>query len=303
MSQSNEKPNGPSPIMNVIRTVHRLRAPGGCPWDRKQTHQSLRPYLTEEAHEVLEVLDQIGSVEDLKKEPIRNALREELGDVLMQVLLHAEMASEAGAFDFQGVAAALDEKLIRRHPHVFGETKVDGAEGVLVNWEKIKAEEKAAGKSGAVAASSALDGIPKGLPALQKAAKVIEKVTRVGFQWNDMQGPLAKLDEELAEMKAEVRALEEFIRANGKDADATALRHKLEGEIGDLLFSLANVAYLMKVNPEDALRSTLARFEARFKFVERKLREAGKAPEQSDLEEMDRFWEEAKREERGSGRA
>jgi tetrapyrrole methylase family protein/MazG family protein len=274
----------------VIRTVHRLRAPGGCPWDMKQTHQSLRQYLIEEAYEVLDVVDQIGTVEDLKKPQVSGAFREELGDLLMQVLLHAEMASETGAFDFYDVAQSLDEKLIRRHPHVFGDVKVDGEEGVLQNWEKIKAQEKAAKSQ----STSCLDGMPKGLPALQKAARVLERVTKVGFQWNDMHGPLGKVEEELAEMKGEVLALEAFISKNGKDADASALRKKLEGEIGDLLFTLCNVSYLMKVSPEDALRSTLARFESRFRFVEGKLREKGKTPEQSDLKEMDQHWDEAK---------
>jgi tetrapyrrole methylase family protein/MazG family protein len=278
----------------VIETVRRLRAPGGCPWDREQTHQSLRQYLIEEAYEVLDVLDQVSKPEDLKDEKTQGALREELGDLLMQVLLHSEMASETGVFDIYTVAAALDEKLIRRHPHVFGDVKVDSTDTVLVNWERIKAQEKAAKAGNA----SVLDGVPKGLPALQRAARVLEKVTKVGFQWNDMNGPLDKVEEELAEMKHEVLALEEFLRVNGKKADASVQRKKLEGEIGDLFFTLCNVAYLMKVSPEDALRSTLQRFEGRFKFVETKLREKGKTPEQSNLEEMDRHWDEAKKLER-----
>jgi tetrapyrrole methylase family protein/MazG family protein len=276
-------------IARLIETVHRLRAPGGCPWDRAQTHQSLRQYLMEEAHEVLDVLDQINTVDDLKKDNVRSAFREELGDLLMQVLLHSEMAHEEGAFDIHDVAAGLDDKLIRRHPHVFGETKADSVETAFQTWEKQKAKEKAS-KPGA----SVLDGVPKGLPALQRASRVLEKVTKVGFQWKDMAGPLAKVDEELAELRAEVLALERAETDAGEP-----IRRKLEAELGDLLFTLCNVAYLSKVNPEDALRTTLQRFERRFKHVEGCLRSQGRTPEQSSLEEMDGYWNEAKRIERG----
>jgi tetrapyrrole methylase family protein/MazG family protein len=246
-------------LARLIETVHRLRAPGGCPWDRAQTHQSLRQYLIEEAYEVLDVLDQIHTKEDLKKDKVRLAFQEELGDLLMQVLLHSEMTHEEGAFDIYDVAAALDDKLIRRHPHVFGEMKADSEESAFQTWEKQKAKEKANNKE-----ASILDGVPKGLPSLQRAARVLEKVTKVGFQWEDMQGPLAKVDEELAEMKAEVLALEKLDK---KSPEADAVREKLSGEIGDLFFTLANVAWLMKINPEDSLRSTLVRFESRFKHV------------------------------------
>lgn len=274
-------------LSELIQTVHRLRAPEGCPWDRAQTHQSLRQYLIEEAYEVLDVLDQIPDKAALKNDKIKLAFQEELGDLLMQVLLHSEMTGEEGAFDIYDVAATLNDKLIRRHPHVFGEVKADSEESAFQTWEKQKAKEKANKPD-----ASILDGVPKGLPALQRAARVLEKVTKVGFQWNDMQGPLAKVDEELAEMKAEVLALE---KAEAKSPQADAARERLSGEIGDLFFTLANVSWMMKINPEDALRSTLARFESRFKHVERKLKEEGKTPEQSNLQEMDRHWDEAKR--------
>jgi tetrapyrrole methylase family protein/MazG family protein len=273
-------------LSRLIDTVHALRAPGGCPWDRAQTHQSLRQYLIEEAYEVLDVLDQVGTTDDLKNEKIRNAFREELGDLLMQVLLHSEMTSETGAFDIYDVAAALDEKLVRRHPHVFGEHKVDSAESAFQSWERQKAKEKA-DKAGA----SVLDGVPKGLPALQRAARVVEKVTKVGFQWEDMHGPLAKIDEELGELKAEVLALE-------KNPGDERLRGQVAAELGDLFFTLANVAHLMKISPEDSLRGTLARFESRFRHVEQRLKEKGKLPEHSTLEEMDVFWNEAKMKEK-----
>lgn len=262
-------------LLHLIETVHRLRAPGGCPWDRAQTHQSLRQYLIEEAYEVLDVLDRIDSPEKLHEEKIRGAFREELGDLLMQVLLHSEMASETGAFDVYDVAAALDEKLIRRHTHVFGEVKADNAESAFQNWEKEKAKERASKPD-----SSVLDGVPKGLPALQRAARVIEKVTKVGFQWADLKGPLDKVDEELRELKQEIQ----------KGAQG-----RVEDELGDLFFTLCNVAWMMKINPEDALRGMLERFESRFRYIERKLKEQGKQPDQASLEEMDGYWNEAKR--------
>lgn len=271
-------------LAELIQTVHRLRAPNGCPWDRAQTHQSLRQYLIEEAYEVLDVLDRIHSTEDLKQEQVKGAFREELGDLLMQVLLHSEMTREEGAFDIYDVASGLNDKLIRRHPHVFGDVKADSAESAFATWEKQKAKEKSSKPD-----ASILDGVPKGLPSLQRAARVLEKVTKVGFQWKDMTGPLGKIDEELSEFKAEVLAVD-----RAEDEEKEARRKKLEHEFGDLVFTLCNVAWLMKINPEDALRSTLVRFESRFKHVERRLRSQGKAPEQSSLEEMDKYWDEAK---------
>jgi dephospho-CoA kinase len=272
-------------LTHLIETVHRLRAPGGCPWDRAQSHQSLRQYLVEETYEVLDIIDQIHTAEDLKKESIRAPFQEELGDLLMQVLLHSEMAREEGAFSIYDVAKGLDDKLIRRHPHVFGEVKADSAETALQRWEKEKAKEKASQID-----ASILDGVPRGLPALQKASRVIEKVTKVGFQWSDLEGPLQKVEEELQELKYEILSLERNQDPSQKDQ----IRKKIEGELGDLLFSLGNLGYLMKTNPETALRGTISRFESRFRHVERRLKEQGKTPEQSDLKEMDQYWNEAK---------
>ena len=289
-------------LTHLIQTVHRLRAPGGCPWDMKQTHQSLRQYVIEEAYEVLDVLDRIDSSERLKSDPALAAtFQEELGDLLLQVVLHSEMASETGALDFFRVARGLADKLIRRHPHVFGEVQVEGAEGVLQNWEKQKAAEKAA-KS---AEASVLDGLPRSLPALQRTTRLIDKVTRVGFQWNDLNGPLEKLAEELGEFQHEVRELEARKKSGEASTEETEeLRRKAQAELGDLLFSLCNIGYLLKLDPEDALRGTLHRFEGRFRHVEKRLRENGRKPEESTLEEMDRYWDEAKRLDRsgaGSG--
>ncbi|MBU6376239.1 MAG: nucleoside triphosphate pyrophosphohydrolase, partial [Bdellovibrionales bacterium] len=249
-------------LTHLIQTVHRLRAPGGCPWDMKQTHQSLRQYVIEEAYEVLEVLDQLDSSEKLKSDAkLAATFQEELGDLLLQVVLHSEMASETGALDIFSVAGGLAEKLIRRHPHVFGEVQVDGADKVLENWEKQKAAEKSA-KS---AEASILDGLPKSLPALQRTSRLIDKVTRVGFQWNDLSGPLEKLDEELSEFQHEVRALEV---AKKSATEVSSLQKKAQQELGDLLFSLCNIAFLLKLDPEVALRGTLQRFESRFRHVE-----------------------------------
>ncbi len=282
-------------IRHVVETIHRLRAPGGCPWDREQTHHSLRQYLIEEAYETLDVLDQIDSPEKLKDERIRGAFREEMGDVLLQILLHSEMAREQGAFDFYDVAQSLAQKMISRHPHVFGDADAKTSEQVLQNWEKLKAAEKAKKQE-----MSVLDGLPKGLPALQKAARTIEKVTRVGFQWPDMQGPLAKAEEELHELKAEVLNYEKLLKdlkAAGKkeSAELEQAREKLADELGDVFFTLANLAHLTKISPEDALRRTLQRFERRFRHVEKRLQEQGRKPEQATLQEMDVFWDEAKR--------
>jgi tetrapyrrole methylase family protein / MazG family protein len=270
-------------IDRVIETVHRLRAPGGCPWDIKQTHHSLRPFLIEENYKVLEVLDQIDSPEKLKKPEIRDALKEEFGDLLMQIALHSEMADQVGAFNFGDVARTLDEKLIRRHPHVFGETTVKDADEVLKNWDTIKAGEKA-GKTASTDEPYVLDGVPKNLPALMRAEKTISKVTKAGFQWPDLEGPLGKLEEEIAELTAAVRA--------GKQG-------AIEEELGDLLFSVCNVAFMAKVKPEDALRGFLEKFGRRFRFIEESLRTDGKKIEETPLTEMDHYWNLAKKKERG----
>jgi tetrapyrrole methylase family protein/MazG family protein len=280
-------------LLFLVEIVHRLRAPDGCPWDRAQTHQSLRQYLIEEAFEVLDVLDRIDTPEALNDPKNRADFREELGDLLMQVVLHTEMTAQAGAFNLFDVAQTLAEKLIRRHPHVFGEAKAGSADAALKSWEMQKAKEKAQNPE-----ASVLDGVPKGLPALQKSARIIEKVTKVGFQWKDLEGPVDKLHEELREFEAEARALE---KVSKDDPSRAGLKKRAEDELGDLLFSISNVAYLLKLNPEDALRSTLARFHSRFRHIERRLKEQGKGPEESTLEEMDSYWNEAKILEKGKG--
>jgi tetrapyrrole methylase family protein/MazG family protein len=286
-------PHNQEAILNsfseVLQTVARLRGPGGCPWDREQTHQSLRRFLIEEAYEVLEVLDEIEKPEDLNDAHLKSSFEEEWGDLLLQILLHAEIAHETRPeVDLGSIARTLNEKLIRRHPHVFGEVKVSGSTEVLKNWDQIKKTEK----RGGAASESILDSIPKSLPPLLRTEKVISKVTKVGFQWPDLEGPLAKLEEEIHELRSALKNV---------DLQDEATRKQIEGEIGDVLFCAANISYLLKMDPEAALRGTLRKFESRFRHVENRLREQGRSPEQSNLEEMDRFWDEAKAMERERG--
>lgn len=265
----------------LVELMQRLLASDGCPWDREQTHASLRRYLVEEAAEVVDAID---SGDDA-------AVCEELGDLALQVVFHAELARQRAAFGPDDVVRGICEKLVRRHPHVFADTTVDGAEQVLVNWESIKqGEKKAKGK-----AEGLLSGVPRGMPALTRAQRVGEKSSRVGFDWPDGTGARAKLDEEIDELD---RAL-----ASG-DHDAA------EAELGDALFALVNVARHAKLDPEAALRRSIAKYTKRFDHVEARVRAAHggwpKAEEGSaklSLEELDGYWEEAKAEERGSAGA
>jgi tetrapyrrole methylase family protein/MazG family protein len=272
---------------DAVRTVEALRAEGGCPWDRAQTHTSLRKYLLEETYETLEALDALA----LGPTPERlRHFKEELGDVLLQVLLHSEIERQEGNFSIQDVAGELSDKLIRRHPHVFGGEKLNTPEEVVGAWEKTKQAEKPERKS-------ALSGIPPALPALQRSLKVIEKVSKVGFQWPDLKGPLDKVREEIGELEQEIQAAGADTREKAA-ALAPEARRKLEGELGDLLFTVANVAYFLQVNPEDALRSMLTRFENRFRSVEDGAAAQGKELSSMNLEEMDVLWAEAKKQER-----
>lgn len=263
-------------IQEVIQTVHRLRAPGGCPWDREQTHQSLRPHLIEEAYEAVDVLDRVASSDSLKDDSTRQHLIEELGDVLMQVLIHSEIAAEAGHFTFDDVAAALNAKLIRRHPHVFGDQKASDSTEAYKNWEERKALEKPKD-------ASVLSGLPKGMPALERTERLIEKVSKVGFQWPNLDGPRAKVSEELGELD---------------EAIATQDPRAIRSELGDLFFSLCNLSYHLKQKPSDALRECLHRFQSRFTYLEKKIQASGKNLKDATLDEMDEYWQEAKERER-----
>lgn len=242
----------------LIAVVERLRGPQGCPWDREQTHASLRSTLLEEAYEVLAAIDGRAVGE----------LRDELGDVLLQVLMHAEIARQAGEFTVDDVADAVRDKLVRRHPHVFGSVVVSGSDEVVRNWEALKAAE--------YGRQSALDGVQRSLPALQWAWSLQKRAERVGFDWPDVDGALAKVGEEAAELRA---------------AESVEER---EAEVGDLLFALVNVARRLEINPEDALRAATQRFEARFRLMEANAQREGLALSGMSLQELDQRWEAAK---------
>ena len=238
----------------------KLRSPEGCPWDLEQDHRSLRPYLLEEAYEVLNAIDK-GDNETLKNE---------LGDLLLQIVFHSQIAAEKGEFDFEQVAEAIANKLILRHPHVFGETKVENSQEVLRNWEAIKIQSEK---------RSLLSGIPEHLPALLAAYRVQEKAAGIGFDWKDISGIKDKLKEEWREFHQAVET-----------ADAS----KMEEEFGDLLFILVNYGKWQGINAELALKRTVKKFIERFNYIEKKLEENGSSPDKSSLEEMDLYWEEAK---------
>lgn len=251
-----------------------LRSPNGCPWDREQTHESIRKNLIEETYEVLETIDD--------DDP--DAMREELGDLLLQVMLHAQMEEEEGVFNVYDVIETLNEKLIRRHPHVFAEKEAGNAEQALQNWEQIKAEEKRNSKDKQDDASL-LDGVPRDLPGLLKALEYQKKAAKVGFDWEKPEEVLAKIEEELQELK-EAAALS----ADRKEAS----KQRQEEELGDLLFSVVNLARFLNIDPELAIVRTNKKFYKRFSYIEKQLRLRGEKIEHTDLIEMERLWQAAK---------
>ncbi len=263
----------------VVEIMARLRGEGGCPWDRKQTRESLKPYLIEEAYEVLETIE---AQDDPK-------LKEELGDVLLQVLFHAQIGRERNTFTIEDVLETLADKLIRRHPHVFGETKVAGAEEVVHRWEEIKRQEKA-DQSGNGDVGSALDGVPKALPALLRAYQLQVRAARVGFDWPQDETGYAQV---VGKVYEELREVEDARADVTQDATAAA-RRRLQDEVGDTLFALVNLARLVKVNPEEALRGASNRFAARFTHMEQAAKAGGRSLSDMTLAEMDRLWDEAK---------
>lgn len=250
-----------------------LRSPGGCPWDREQTHESIRKNLIEETYEVLETIDD--------DDP--DHMREELGDLLLQIMLHSQMEEETGTFTVYDVIQELNEKLIYRHPHVFGNLSAEDAEAALNNWEAMKAEEKKR-KGLQPERQSVISGVPRDLPALMKAYKLQKKAAKAGFDWEDIDGVWSKLEEEIRELREAV--------AQKQDAEAQ------EMELGDVLFSVVNVARYIGVDPEQALSRTIRKFTERFHYVEDRLRDLGKTPGDSTLAEMDKLWDEAKSKER-----
>ena len=266
-------------IRRLVDIMAALRDPeSGCPWDVEQTFASIAPYTIEEAYEVADAIERGGADE----------LREELGDLLLQVVFHARMAEEVGLFDFGDVVEAITTKLVRRHPHVFGEARGMDAEAVKALWGRIKDEEKRerAEAIGQSTPQGALAGVPVALPALTRALKLQEKAGKVGFDWNDARAVVAKLREEITEVEAEL---------DESSPDALA------AEIGDLLFAAVNLARHVKADPEAALRSANAKFERRFAHIEGRLGERGRKPESADLDEMEALWTEAKARERKAG--
>jgi tetrapyrrole methylase family protein / MazG family protein len=255
----NTDPQSNNPMERLRGIVARLRAPDGCPWDREQTHQSLKPHLLEECYELIDAIDAQDATE----------LKEELGDILLQVVLHAQMAAEEGRFTFDEVAQTVADKLVHRHPHVFGENRLPDSAAVLQQWDKIKRKEKQERKS-------ALDGVPKALPGLARAQKVQTKANRVGFDWDDAAGAFAKIGEELREVES-------------------ASEETLSEEIGDLLFAVVNFARKKNLDAEQLLNGATAKFSERFQAIEKLAHDRGLDFSALGLEQMDRLWEEVKR--------
>jgi MazG family protein len=253
----------------LVRIMARLRAPGGCPWDRKQTFDTIKPYLLEETYEVMDAIDQ-------RDWP---GLAEELGDLLLQPVFFATMAAEAGLFDLRDSLEAINNKLIRRHPHVFGDGTAKTAEDVKQRWDEIKKDEKAA-KNQAAGEKPLLDAVPRALPALVEAEKIGHKAAGVGFEWPDIGGVLEKLQEEAREVAAARR-----------DSDQEHVEH----ELGDLLFTVVNLARFLNVDPEQALRKANRRFRDRFSYIEKAVATEGATLDSTSLERLEELWQEAKK--------
>ncbi len=248
----------------LVQIMARLRAPGGCPWDRKQSFDTIKSYLLEETYEVMDAID----ARDFE------GLAEELGDLLLQPVFFAEMAHEEGLFSIEDSLDAINQKLIRRHPHIFADASAETAEEVKTRWDEIKQQEKAG--RGSKTPSSLLDGVPRSLPALVEADKIGHKVAQVGFEWDDVSGVVEKIKEEAAEL------------AGAQD------QGEFEHELGDMLFNLVNLARFLKVDPEQALRKTNARFRQRFAHIERRVESSSARLEETSLDRMEELWQEAK---------
>jgi nucleoside triphosphate diphosphatase len=291
----------------VVAIMDRLRAPGGCPWDREQTFDSIKPYTLEETYEVLEAIDNRDWDE----------LPGELGDLLLQVLFYSEMAKEQGTFSIDDVLDRLSRKLVDRHPHVFGDTRADTSADVKRNWEALKVEErkKRLGETAGAEQSSAgkttpsiLAGITSSMPSLLEAHKLSSRAAQVGFDWPDIEGLFNKLGEETAELRQHLR---EFpapgprpegrgVAGSGRQTISDDLRSRLEEEVGDLFFVLVNIARYLTLDPESALRKTNRKFRRRFQWMEQRLHESGSAPEKASMEELESLWQQAKQQEKQS---
>jgi tetrapyrrole methylase family protein/MazG family protein len=273
MSDSNHEAG--EKFSDLVELISRLRAPGGCPWDREQTHESLKPMMLEEAYEVVEAIDE-GNDEDLLGE---------LGDLMLQVVFHSQIATEEGRFTVAEVIERISSKMVRRHPHVFGEDKAETPTEVLRNWEAIKAAELAEKGKGTEGDGSMLDSVSAKLPAVMEAFQMTTKVSRVDFDWPDVASVLEKLDEEVEELKQAV-------------GSESASHKEVAEEVGDLFFVAVNVARLLGVDPESALKASNRKFRRRFRYIEDRLREQGRKPSDSDHKEMDALWDEAKAKEK-----
>jgi MazG family protein len=297
----------------AVQIMARLRAPGGCPWDREQTFDTIKPYTLEETYEVLEAIDNRDWPE----------LTGELGDLLLQVLFYSQMANEEGHFSVDDVLDRLSNKLVDRHPHVFGEVKADTPAEVLRNWEALKAQEKEkkkrlasrggkteeqAGGAQSDRAQSVLAGVSSKMPALMEAYKLSSRAAHVGFDWPEMEGLFAKLEEETLELREELKAapmlhskgqsVGEGIAGSGKPQVPPEVRERLENEVGDLFFVMVNIARFLALDPESALRKTNRKFKRRFQWMEERLRESGRAPQQASMDELETLWQEAKQQEK-----
>jgi MazG family protein len=257
----------------LVEIMTTLRGPNGCPWDKQQNRDTLKPMLVEETYEVLEAID--------NRDP--EGLVEELGDLLLHIVFHAQLGKESGEFDINRIVDGLCDKLIRRHPHVFGTDSASSAEEVIKNWETIKAEEKAKKlKDGTPAERSLLEGIPSKLPAIHEAHQISSRAARVGFEWPDIEGVFDKLEEETHELREAMTGPEDSRQA------------RLEDEIGDILFVIVNLARFLSIDSESALKRSNRKFKARFQYMESQLAKVGKSLDGTSLTEMERLWQEAK---------
>lgn len=257
----------------LVSVMARLRAPGGCPWDREQTYASLSQYLLEETYETFDAIHEADETGDTAN------LREELGDLLLQVVFHSTIAAERGDFTIDQVAAGVTQKLVLRHPHVFGDTKLEKAQDVLDNWDELKANERKASGKVEKEKNSILDEVTAHFPALLEGLKLTKKAAKVGFDWENIEQVFEKLDEEIFELKSAIKSQDNV---------------NINEELGDLLFVIVNLARKLDVEPETALKKTNRKFRNRFNFVESELKIRGEKPEEASLEEMDRLWNRAK---------
>jgi MazG family protein len=290
----------------AVEIMARLRAPGGCPWDREQTFDTIKPYTLEEAYEVLEAIDNRDWPE----------LTGELGDLLLQVLFYSQLASEDGLFSVDDVLDRLSNKLVDRHPHVFGDVKADTSAEVLRNWEALKALEREkkrladagdqnAPVSATASSQSVLAGVSSKMPALVEAYKLSSRAARVGFDWPEIEGLFAKLEEETVELREELKSVPNLDQPVGREVAGAGkrdlpaeLRERVEDEVGDMFFVLVNIARYLSLDPESALRKTNRKFKSRFRWMEERLADRGQTPQQASMGELESLWQEAKRQEK-----